>query len=160
VRLGTAAILIAALAALDQAVKAVVERTMDLGEMIPLVPFFALFRAHNEGVAFSLFSGFDHQVLIAATSLITAGAAWMLARTPTQDWPSRLGLAAIIGGAIGNLIDRVQHSYVIDYFLFHTPVWSFAIFNLADAFITCGAGLVILDEFILKPRRHRHADGT
>jgi signal peptidase II len=152
-------LIIVALAALDQAVKAVVERSMALGEMIPLLPFFALFRAHNEGVAFSMFSGFDHQVLIAVTALITAGAAWMLARTPATDMPSRLGLAAIIGGALGNMIDRVQHSYVIDYFLFHTPFWSFAIFNLADAFITCGAALVMLDEFVLKSRRQKAAQG-
>ncbi len=58
------------------------------------------------------------------------------------------GLALILGGAIGNLIDRVWHGYVIDYVLFHLPGWSFAIFNLADAFITVGAGLVLLEEFL------------
>src|SRR5690606_6743337 len=56
--------------------------------------------------------------------------------------------ALIFGGAVGNLIDRAVYGHVIDYILFHTPVWSFAVFNLADTFITLGAGLVILDEFV------------
>jgi signal peptidase II len=152
-RLATAFLVALGLASIDQAIKAVVERTMDLGEMIPLVPFFALLRAHNEGVSFSFFSGFDHRILVGVTALITLGAIWMMARTPPADRWARLGLAMIIGGALGNMIDRVQHAYVIDYFFFHTPVWSFAIFNLADVCITCGAALVILDEFVLKPRR-------
>ena len=61
---------------------------------------------------------------------------------------ARLGFALIIGGAIGNLIDRAIHGHVIDYILFHTPVWSFAVFNLADALITVGAILVVADEFL------------
>jgi signal peptidase II len=67
---------------------------------------------------------------------------------------ARLGFALIVGGAIGNLIDRVTLGYVIDYFLFHTSTWSFAVFNLADAFITVGAGLVVLQE-VLDWRRER-----
>ncbi|EFG9153005.1 signal peptidase II, partial [Escherichia coli] len=58
------------------------------------------------------------------------------------------GFALIIGGALGNVIDRSLLGHVIDYVLFHTPVWSFAVFNLADAFITVGAVLVICDEFL------------
>ena len=61
---------------------------------------------------------------------------------------ARTGFALIIGGAAGNVIDRVVHGHVIDYILFHTPVWSFAIFNLADAFITVGAIMVVLEEFL------------
>ncbi len=58
------------------------------------------------------------------------------------------GFALIVGGAIGNVIDRVLFGHVIDYFLFYTQSWSFAVFNLADAFISVGAALVILDEFL------------
>ena len=64
------------------------------------------------------------------------------------------GGSLVIGGALGNLIDRAVFGYVIDYFLFHTPVWSFAVFNLADAAITVGVGLIILDE-LLAWRRDR-----
>lgn len=54
----------------------------------------------------------------------------------------------IVGGALGNLVDRTTLGYVVDYIYFHTPSWSFAVFNLADAFITVGAGLVILEEIV------------
>ena len=79
-------------------------------------------------------------------------------RTDARQQLARFGFALIIGGAIGNLIDRVWHGYVIDYVLFHLPAWnwSFAIFNLADAFITVGAGLVILDEFLEWRRERAH----
>jgi signal peptidase II len=61
---------------------------------------------------------------------------------------ARIGFCLIIGGAIGNLIDRAVYGHVIDYIFFHTPVWSFAVFNLADAFISVGAFVVVLDEFL------------
>ncbi|TIN00177.1 MAG: signal peptidase II, partial [Mesorhizobium sp.] len=61
---------------------------------------------------------------------------------------TRIGFALIVGGALGNLFDRVIYGHVIDYILFHTPIWSFAIFNLADAFIAVGAVVVVLDELI------------
>jgi hypothetical protein len=60
----------------------------------------------------------------------------------------RIGFALVLSGAFGNLIDRVWLGYVVDYVLFHLPNWSFAIFNLADAFITVGAILIVLEEFI------------
>ena len=58
-----------------------------------------------------------------------------------------------MGGAIGNLVDRVLLGYVVDFILFHTPVWSFAIFNLADSFITIGAAAIIMDELVLMRRK-------
>jgi signal peptidase II len=149
--------LIAVLVAIDQGVKAIVERTLALGEAIPVLPFFAILRAHNDGVAFSMFGGVSHTTLIIITSLISLGALIYMIRTAAEDWALRLGLALIIGGAIGNIIDRVQHSYVIDYFYFYTPVWAFAIFNLADVFITCGAVLILVKEILLKPSRQRAA---
>jgi signal peptidase II len=146
-------VIIAALVVFDQAIKALVESTMELGEAIAVLPFFAILRAHNDGVAFSMFGGVSHTSLIIITSLISLGALIYLIKTPPQDWTLRLGLALIVGGAIGNIIDRIQHAYVIDYFYFHTPVWSFAIFNLADVFISCGAVLILVTEILLKPSR-------
>lgn len=145
--------LIAFLIALDQAVKAFVERSMELGQMIEVLPFLALLRAHNDGVAFSMFGGVSHTTLIVVTSLISLGALIYLWRTSIEETGLRIGLALIIGGAVGNIIDRIQHSFVIDYIFFHTPVWSFAIFNLADVFISLGAVLILVDEILLKPRR-------
>lgn len=145
--------LIAILVAMDQLVKAVVERSMELGQMIEIIPFLALLRAHNDGVAFSMLGGVSHTTLIVITSLIALGALIYLWRSPATETGLRIGLAMIIGGAIGNIIDRIQHAYVIDYIYFHTPVWSFAIFNLADVFISLGAVLILVDEILLKPRR-------
>ena len=73
---------------------------------------------------------------------------YLATRTPSGHVIARTGFALIIGGALGNLIDRAVYGHVIDYILFHTPVWSFAVFNLADAFISVGAALVVFDELI------------
>ena len=145
--------LIAALVAIDQMIKSLVERSMELGQAIEVLPFLALLRAHNDGVAFSMLGGVSHTTLIAITSVISLGAFIYLLRSPVSETALRIGLAMIIGGAIGNIIDRIQHAYVIDYIYFHTPVWSFAIFNLADVFISLGAALILVDEILLKPSR-------
>jgi signal peptidase II len=140
------AVLVAGLAAFDQVVKAWVETHMTYQEFINIVPFFALYRTHNTGIAFSMLKGFGPWPLIVITIAVCAFVTYLWSRTPVQDVLARLGFGLILGGALGNLIDRVQWGYVVDYFLFHTPVWSFAVFNLADALITLGAGLVILQE--------------
>ena len=145
--------LIAALVAIDQMIKSLVERSIELGQAIEVLPFLALLRAHNDGVAFSMLGGVSHTTLIAITTLIALGAFIYLTRSPLSETALRLGLSLIIGGAMGNIIDRIQHAYVIDYIYFHTPVWSFAIFNLADVFITLGAALILVDEILLKPSR-------
>ncbi|TWG91312.1 signal peptidase II [Mesorhizobium sp. J18] len=133
---------------LDQWVKNLVETGMDYHQQIDLLPFLALFRTHNTGMAFSMLSGIGDVGLSLIVFVVIAFIAYLAWRTgPTQHF-ARFGFALVIGGAIGNLIDRVEHGYVVDYVLFHTPVWSFAIFNLADVFITIGAGLVILEEFL------------
>ncbi len=80
---------------------------------------------------------------------ISAFVLWLLWRTPLHHSVARFGYTLIVAGAIGNLIDRVSLGYVVDYFRFHTDNWSFAIFNMADAFITIGAAFAILQEFII-----------
>jgi signal peptidase II len=134
--------------ALDQWVKALVEANMALREQIDLLPFLALFHTHNSGIAFSLFAGLGDKGLIAVALAVILFVLWLAARSTPGQVLARTGFALVIGGAIGNLIDRVRLGYVIDYVLFHTPVWSFAIFNLADACITLGAVLILLDEFV------------
>lgn len=141
--------------ALDQLVKYLIETGLDMHTQVDVLPFLALFRTHNTGIAFSMFSDLGSVGLIVITLAVVALVSWIASRTEPSQRIARLGFALIVGGAIGNLIDRVWHGYVIDYVLFHLPTWSFAIFNLADAFITVGAGLVILDEF-LAWRRSRH----
>lgn len=134
--------------ALDQWIKYWVETHMAMHERIDLVPMLALFRTHNTGIAFSLLSDFGSVGLVAMTAAVTLFVLYLASKSePHQRW-ARLGFALIIGGAIGNLIDRVWLGYVVDYVLFHLPNWSFAVFNLADAFITVGAMLVVLEEII------------
>ena len=94
-----------------------------------------------------MFSSFGDIGLIAVSLAVVAFVLYLASRTPTGQFAARIGFALIVGGAIGNLIDRSIHGHVIDYILFHTPVWSFAVFNLADAFITVGAVMVVADEF-------------
>jgi len=133
---------------IDQWVKRVVENGIGLHEKIDLLPFLALYHTRNTGIAFSLLSGFGDMGLIVVALAVIAVVLALAARTTSGQIFARAGFALVVGGAIGNLIDRASLGYVIDYILFHTPVWSFAIFNLADAFITVGAGLVLLQELV------------
>ncbi len=132
----------------DQWIKHLVDTRMALGESIEILPFLALYHTRNVGVAFSMFSGSGSGVLAAVSVAVIVLMLWLWSRTTHHDRIARLGFALILGGALGNLIDRAMLGYVTDYVLFHTPVWSFAVFNLADAFISVGAALVVLQEFV------------
>lgn len=134
--------------ALDQLIKLWVEATMPLHSSIKLLPFLALLHAQNTGIAFSFLSGISAGWLSVITVAITLFISVLALQTDPKQILARIGFVLIIGGAVGNLIDRIFRGYVVDYVYFHLPSWSFAIFNLADAFITVGAGLVILDELI------------
>lgn len=144
---GVSFLLVAALVALDQAIKFWVELNLPMHSAIELLPFLALFRTYNTGIAFSMFNFLDEQWLIALTLIIMAFVGWLWWRTEPHRWLARLGFVLIFGGAIGNLIDRAMLGHVVDYILFHTPGWSFAVFNLADSFITIGAVLIVVEEF-------------
>jgi signal peptidase II len=147
--------LIAAFAVLfDQVVKEWVEVDMAMYQQIDILPFFALFRTHNTGIAFSMFATLGAPALVVMTLGVIALVLYLGFRTAPHQVAARLGFALIIGGAIGNLIDRATLGYVIDYFLFYTESWSFAVFNLADAFISVGAAFVVLQE-VLDWRRAR-----
>lgn len=141
---------------IDQGVKFLVETRMGYGQQIDLLPFLALFRTHNEGIAFSMLAWLHDWGLVAITAAVILFVLYLWWTNPSERVLARYGFALVIGGAIGNLIDRVMHGYVVDYILFHLPTWSFAVFNLADTFITIGAALIILEEF-LGWRRERAA---
>lgn len=154
---GFLAAVFAAAVALDQWLKYLVETRLELHEKVDILPFLALFRTYNTGIAFSMLSWFGDKGLIVVTLgviLFILALAWR--SDPAQVF-ARLGFTLILGGAVGNLIDRAVYGHVVDYVLFHTPVWSFAVFNLADAFITVGAGLVILEEFRIWRKGRRAA---
>lgn len=153
--------LVVLMVALDQAIKYWVETSLPLQQAVEVLPFFALYRTYNTGIAFSFLSGFDDTVLIALTACVMAFVLWLWARSEPSQVFARLGFAFVIGGAIGNLIDRVMLGHVVDYVLLHAGNWSFAVFNLADSFITVGAGLIVLDEIlqIMRERRQKCAAG-
>ena len=140
--------LAAAAILVDQWIKHLVETGLPWQQGVDLLPFLALFRTYNTGIAFSMFAFFGAAGLIVLSLAVAAFILYLALRTRPEQVVARAGFALIVGGAVGNLVDRVVYGHVIDYILFHTPVWSFAVFNLADAFITVGAALVILDEFL------------
>jgi signal peptidase II len=141
----------------DQISKQWVERTLALHQPVEILPTLSLFRTYNSGIAFSMFARLPDWTLIIFTLAIVAGVAWLWARLETHRNWARFGFALILGGALGNLIDRIVLGHVVDFILFHVHNWSFAVFNLADSFITIGAGLIILDEFLESRRRARSA---
>lgn len=138
---------------LDQIVKIAVDHYLPLQEAVPVIPMLALYRTYNLGVAFSMLSGMDGWFIVGMRLIIVAFVLYLWHRTAKDRWLAHLGYALIIAGAVGNLIDRFAYGHVIDYILFHTETWSFAVFNLADSFITVGAGCVILDEMMHQPKK-------
>ena len=142
--------LIAVLVAVDQTVKWAVEKYLPLQEMVDVLPVLALYYTKNTGIAFSFLSGMNEKWLIALMLAVIGFVAYLWAKSTPQRWISQNGFALIVAGAIGNLIDRSVHGYVIDYILVHMDTWYFAVFNLADAFITIGAAAVVIDELFGK----------
>ncbi|WP_336278694.1 signal peptidase II [Bartonella sp. CB175] len=135
---------------LDQAVKYWVMHNIPLGTAIPILPFLSLYHVHNSGIAFSFFSSFSHWGLIILTLIIIVALLWIRKNTECNKSLSRFGLTIIIGGAIGNFIDRIRFHYVIDYILFYIDdIFYFAVFNLADSFITIGAIAIIIEELLI-----------
>jgi signal peptidase II len=143
---------------IDQVSKAIVRSQFELHDGIPVIPgFFDLTRVHNTGAAFGMLNGVDFPYKTAALSVVAAGAlaglAFFAATLPATQWLSRLGIALIIGGAAGNLIDRIALGYVTDFVDVYWQRWHFWAFNVADAAITVGVALMILD--MLGAGRHR-----
>lgn len=140
--------------AADQVLKYLVEAFLPFQQAVPVMPMLALYRTYNYGVAFSMLSGMEGWFIVGMRLAVVAFVLWLWRRTPPHRFFAHLGYAMIIAGALGNLVDRLLFGYVIDYVLFHTASWSFAVFNLADSFITVGAGAIILDE-LLQAKRDR-----
>ena len=133
----------------DQASKLWVEATFEPGLSVPVLPFLAIHLTYNTGIAFSLLSFLDDKALIVVTLAIMAFVVWLWHQAHVSRVWARAGFTLVFGGAFGNLIDRFLYGHVVDFILFHTLSWSFAIFNLADSFITVGAILILLDEFLV-----------
>ncbi len=134
---------------LDQLSKAAISSHFAYGESLAVTPFFNLVLAHNTGAAFSFLNdagGMQRWLFSAVAIAASVWIVWLLRKHPTQKLFC-FALAFILGGALGNLIDRIVYGYVVDFLDFYWGGYHFAAFNVADSAITCGAGLLILDSF-------------
>lgn len=134
---------------LDQITKALIRSRLELHESVEVVPgVFDLTRVHNYGAAFGMLNAMDlpyKSALLAAVAVSALAAiGWYAATLPQSEWLSRLGLSFILGGAAGNLIDRIAAGFVLDFVDVYWRGWHFWAFNVADAAITVGVALVIL----------------
>ncbi|WP_273722373.1 signal peptidase II [Bartonella sp. AU18XJBT] len=146
---------------LDQVVKYWVMHNVPLGTEISLIPFLSLYHVRNSGIAFSFFSSFSHLGIIAITMIVIIFLLWLWKNTEYNKPLMRFGLILIIGGAIGNLIDRIRFHHVTDYILFHIDdIFYFAIFNLADSFITLGVIAILIEELRTWMKAKRHSKST
>ncbi|MGE3304510.1 MAG: signal peptidase II [Rhizobiaceae bacterium] len=134
---------------IDQWIKFWVETNLPLQVPEPFLPYISLYRTYNTGIAFSLLRSVGDTGLIVVSLLIIGFVSYLALRSAPGLGLARFGFVLIIGGALGNLVDRIVYGHVIDYVMFHTDNWSFAIFNLADAFISVGAALVVIEELIV-----------
>ena len=147
-----------AIVILDQLSKSWMSRVLTLCEpghcdSIRVLPFFSLTLLHNQGAAFSFLNdagGWQRGVLVFISSSVSLVVGVWMYRIRRQHRLLALALAFILGGAVGNLIDRAATGYVVDFLLFHYGDWAFPAFNVADSAITVGAGLLVLD-MLLKP---------
>ena len=136
---------------LDQLTKLLVAKELVLGQSIPVIPkVFHLTLVHNTGMAFGLLSGADlpfKSLFVTLVSVLALGAVlyYALSSAPAER-VTRFGLALILGGALGNIIDRIRLGYVIDFLdvFYRTAHWP--AFNLADSAICVGVGLLILES--------------
>lgn len=135
---------------LDQVTKAMIRPMLSLHESREVIPgFLDLTRVHNTGAAFGMLNAADFPFKTLVLSLVAAialgGVAWFAATVPLTDRLARIGVAGVLGGAIGNLIDRASTGYVLDFVDVYRGTWHFWAFNVADAAITIGVIFMILD---------------
>ena len=135
---------------LDQITKAMIRPMLALHESKEIIPgFLDLTRVHNTGAAFGMLNSVDFPFKTLVLSIVAAialgGVAWYALTVPLTDRLARLGVAGVLGGAIGNLIDRASSGYVLDFVDAYWNGWHFWAFNVADAAITVGVIFMILD---------------
>ena len=133
-------------------------------EEIVLLPVLELMRLHNEGAAFSFLStasGWQRWLFTGLGLVVSVGILVWLRRLPAKGRNLlAAGLSLVLGGALGNVIDRVLSGHVVDFIRVHYEVWSFPAFNVADSAITVGAALLILDNLLdyVRDRSRRPSD--
>ena len=148
--------------ALDQAAKAVVRSELPLHESVSLIPgLLDITHVQNSGAAFGILNATDFPfkgaIMLAVAIAAFIAIAYYATQLPARDRLARIGLTLVLGGAVGNLIDRAATGYVVDFVDVYWGGWHFLAFNVADAAITAGAALVLLD---LVGARRRTPEGA
>jgi signal peptidase II len=140
--------LAAVLVVLDQFTKYIIVRTIEPGSPVDLFPFLALALTYNPGAAFSFLAGAGgwQRWFFVAVALLAAAAITVLVFRHRDNPFLCLALTLVLGGAVGNLVDRLLVGAVVDFVLLHWRGWSWPAFNLADSCITVGAVLLIWDS--------------
>ena len=136
--------------ALDQATKLWVIASMELYESVAILPGFNLVHVRNTGAAFSFLSeagGWQRWFFAGLAIIISIVLMVWLARLKKNEVLLALALSLVLGGAIGNLIDRVCYGYVVDFLDVYYQSWHWPAFNIADSAITLGVGLMLLESF-------------
>lgn len=147
--------------AADQLTKAWIESALPLGTSVYVLPVFDLVHVRNTGAAFSFLageSGWQREFFLLVGVAASVWIVWMLARATREQVTFCLALSLILGGALGNVIDRVRLGAVVDFLHFHWGPHYWPAFNVADSAITCGAALLLLDAF--RQGRKPRSDGS
>jgi signal peptidase II len=134
---------------LDHITKALMQQSFAPGETRVIAPFFNLVLAFNTGAAFSFLAdagGWQREFFIVLTTFVSVFLLWLMRRHP-ENRLLCLALALILGGALGNLYDRVMLGHVVDFIQLHAGGYYWPAFNIADSSISAGAALLILDAF-------------
>jgi signal peptidase II len=143
---------------IDQVTKQIAEAQLSLHEPVNLIPYFDWYLTYNTGAAFSLLAdagGWQRWLFTVIAIVVCVVIVQWIRKLPPEDSLAALSLGLILGGAIGNLIDRILLGHVIDYIQVWLGSYPFPAFNIADAAISVGAALLILSSFLGVPK----ADG-
>ena len=143
----------------DQATKALIVTTFELYDRVQVLPVFGITRLHNTGAAFSFLAsagGWQRWFFVAIAIAVTALVCVWLKRMPRtgESWLAA-SLSLIVGGAIGNVLDRLFRGHVVDFLSFHWERWFFPAFNVADAAITVGAVILLVESFFDGKRKEK-----
>lgn len=148
---------------LDQATKALVIGTVKLQDSISLLPILDIVYLENTGAAFSILaqaSGWQRWFFITLAVVVSLTLMIWLRRIRADQTVLAIGLSLVLGGALGNVIDRVMHGFVVDFIYFNWRTWDFPAFNIADTAISIGAACLLIDAFLESGHDRRSADGT
>lgn len=136
---------------IDIASKFWIVKNFFLFESVNLLPFFSITYVRNIGAAFSIFEG-QRWILAAIAFIVSTVIVYMLYRNKHKQKLENLSLALILGGALGNLFDRLYHGFVVDFLDVNFGDWHYPTFNIADCAICLGIGVFILSNYV-KPKK-------